>query len=112
MKCINCGATENLELHHVVPLALGGNDIESNKVYLCIKCHNLIHNRDLSMSRLAAESINFKKAKAEGRVGRPKYKKTQTFIDNEIKWKNGEITATEAIKRIGCSRATFYRYVN
>jgi len=68
--CINCGK-EAAELHHIVPLALGGNDIDSNKVWLCIECHNKIHNRSLDVRKLAAESLNFKKAIAEGRVGRP-----------------------------------------
>lgn len=51
-KCINCGK-EASELHHVIPLALGGNDIDSNKVWLCIKCHSLIHEKSLAMSSLA-----------------------------------------------------------
>ena len=44
--CINCGKKAD-ELHHVVPLALGGNDIDSNKVWLCTDCHSIIHNRSL-----------------------------------------------------------------
>lgn len=108
-KCINCGATENLELHHVVPLALGGNDIESNKVYLCVKCHCLIHNKDLSMSRLATESINFKKAVSEGRVGRPSAKRTKEYLEAYKEWKEGKITAKEAMKRAGVSSATWYK---
>ena len=30
--CCNCGETDHIEYHHIVPLALGGNDIESNIV--------------------------------------------------------------------------------
>lgn len=42
MICINCGDYP-CELHHVVPLSLGGNDIETNKVPLCSKCHAKVH---------------------------------------------------------------------
>lgn len=27
--CCNCGATEDIEYHHIVPLLLGGNDVKS-----------------------------------------------------------------------------------
>lgn len=40
--CVNCGAPATCE-HHIVPIALGGNDIPSNKVPLCDKCHGAIH---------------------------------------------------------------------
>lgn len=42
-ECVNCGTTENLEIHHIVPLSRGGNDIESNLVYLCSECHCKAH---------------------------------------------------------------------
>lgn len=35
--CCNCGATEDIEYHHIVPLLLGGNDVKSNIVPLCYK---------------------------------------------------------------------------
>lgn len=41
--CVNCGSTESIEYHHIVPLALGGNDTESNMVALCHQCHKAAH---------------------------------------------------------------------
>ena len=41
-RCINCGSTEELELHHVMPLEIGGNDIPSNMVVLCYDCHKAV----------------------------------------------------------------------
>ena len=41
--CCNCGATEDIEYHHIVPLLLGGNDVKSNIVPLCCKCHKAAH---------------------------------------------------------------------
>lgn len=42
-RCINCGSDECIEYHHIIPLFLGGNDIESNIVPLCHKCHQVAH---------------------------------------------------------------------
>lgn len=42
-KCKNCGAEENIEYHHVVPLFLGGQDKLDNMIALCQKCHKAAH---------------------------------------------------------------------
>lgn len=41
--CYNCGSTECTELHHVVPLKLGGTNNISNIVVLCSRCHKAAH---------------------------------------------------------------------
>lgn len=41
--CYNCGETENIEYHHVVPLKLGGTNNTSNIVALCHRCHCAAH---------------------------------------------------------------------
>jgi 5-methylcytosine-specific restriction protein A len=38
-RCVNCGACEHLEVHHVVPLRAGGTDEPGNLVTLCRACH-------------------------------------------------------------------------
>ena len=38
-KCEECGATIDLELHHIVPVACGGSNEQSNLKVLCHKCH-------------------------------------------------------------------------
>lgn len=43
-RCVNCGSEEYIELHHVVPLILGGANRISNIVPLCHKCHMAAHN--------------------------------------------------------------------
>ncbi len=100
-----------MEQHHVVPLSLGGNDIDSNKVWLCIKCHNLIHSRSLNCGALAAKSPNYLKAVAEHKVGRPRVKTNKDFYDAVKAWRSGAITAVEAMKRAGMTKATFYNVV-
>src|SRR5574344_1372320 len=43
LSCINCGNADDLTYHHVIPLSIGGNDVNSNIVCLCDKCHTLLH---------------------------------------------------------------------
>lgn len=100
-----------MEQHHVVPLSLGSNDIDSNKVWLCIKCHNLIHSRSLNCGALATKSPNFLKAVAEHRVGRPPVETSKDFYEAVKLWRSGEIKAVEAYKRAGMKKATFYNVV-
>lgn len=41
--CCNCGEVDNLELHHIIPLLLGGTNRPSNLVWLCNRCHKSAH---------------------------------------------------------------------
>ena len=40
--CGKCGCTENLELHHMTPLFLGGTDSDENLLWLCHECHSKV----------------------------------------------------------------------
>ena len=42
-SCYNCGSSEDVEYHHIVPLKLGGTNRFSNIVPLCHKCHKAAH---------------------------------------------------------------------
>lgn len=39
-QCGMCGSTEQLELHHLLPIVLGGTNDERNLIFLCETCHN------------------------------------------------------------------------
>ena len=42
LTCNRCGKSENLEIHHIIPVAQwGGNDI-NNLMLLCQDCHKII----------------------------------------------------------------------
>lgn len=41
--CGCCGNEEKLELHHIIPISLGGNDDYYNLIYLCFNCHKKMH---------------------------------------------------------------------
>lgn len=42
-RCVNCGSDDNIEFHHIVPLAIGGTNNYGNVVPLCWRCHKAIH---------------------------------------------------------------------
>jgi 5-methylcytosine-specific restriction endonuclease McrA len=39
--CGWCGSTENLDLHHMLPVFLGGTNDSRNLIFLCEKCHQM-----------------------------------------------------------------------
>jgi hypothetical protein len=39
-ECQNCGTSENLELHHIIPLMDGGTHEPWNLMTLCMSCHH------------------------------------------------------------------------
>ena len=58
------------------------------------------------------EGIAAQKAKGIYTGGRPKVTVDQKLFDAVIKrWKTGEVTAIQAMKELGLSKATFYRMV-
>ena len=64
------------------------------------------YEREINAER---REFGFRKAVEEERVGRPTAQRTPEFEAALKEWKAGKITATEAIKRAGVSRATFYK---
>lgn len=40
-KCAVCGA-DNAELHHMIPLAFGGDNDPTNMIFLCKPCHDRV----------------------------------------------------------------------
>lgn len=42
-KCCNCGSTEHLIYHHIIPWEVGGNNIPSNIAVVCAECHGKVH---------------------------------------------------------------------
>ena len=64
------------------------------------------YEREINAER---REFSFRKAVEEERVGRPAAERTPEFEAAYKEWKAGNITATEATKRAGVSRATFYK---
>lgn len=93
--CYNCGSKEDIEYHHIVPLFLGGNDVESNIVPLCHKCHKAAH-CGRHMSHYADSSNSGRKPKA---TAEKDSKIFDMFID-------GEIGNKKCCELLGCSNKT------
>lgn len=64
------------------------------------------YEREINKER---REYGFNKAMKEGRVGRPATEYTDTFKAAYNAWKAQEITAVEAMKRTGVSKATWYK---
>lgn len=41
-RCANCGSTERLEWHHMIPAILGGTAEPENMICLCHDCHQAV----------------------------------------------------------------------
>lgn len=41
--CACCGSKKALELHHIIPISMGGKDEYYNLIYLCHNCHMQMH---------------------------------------------------------------------
>ena len=42
-RCVGCGNTRLLQVHHIIPVSAGGSDDPSNLITLCFDCHAQIH---------------------------------------------------------------------
>ena len=112
--CINCGSPA-VELHHVVPLSLGGNDIESNKVPLCSLCHTLIHGTNQDKRGVhwkELQKAGIEKAKVEGKYkGRkPKEYNIELFCKMLKEWRAGKRTAVSIQRAFNITAPTFYKW--
>lgn len=87
MNCVNCGADRDLKAYYIVPLNNGGNDVDSNKVYLCRKCAKL--------SKLSNTKKN----------GRPSFGNIEDFEDTMRDWFECRIGTKEAKALIGLKQS-------
>lgn len=97
MNCVNCGADRDLKVYYIVPLDNGGNDVDSNKVYLCRKCAKL--------SQLSNTKKN----------GRPSFGSIEDFEDTMRDWFECRIGTKEAKALIGLkqtNQSTWIRLKN
>lgn len=97
--CVNCGSSENLSYHHIVPVSLGGTNNISNIVRLCPTCHDKAH-----LGYGDIKKIGIFKAIQKNSLGR---KRLVELDDNTVqvlhKYFNCEIGAIEAKSLLGMS---------
>lgn len=102
-KCTICGHTGTTDVHHIVPISLGGPDTINNMIELCIDCHDKAHHQS---SYLNLRLRGIERAKAEG-----KYKGRQPSIDREefIRLKNEGYSTDDIAQEMQIGRASAYR---
>lgn len=44
-RCMNCGSSDGLEVHYIVPVSEGGTNTKGNLASLCFRCHNSAHGK-------------------------------------------------------------------
>ena len=80
-KCFECGSTENIHEHHVVPRCRGGK----KTIPICKKCHNLCHHENGNMTLKKLSKTKTKKTKNIGHIT-----KSEVFFSSIAKIKNKE----------------------
>jgi len=58
IRCKLCGAAENLQRHHIIPLLRGGEDSFRNRMMVCVRCHAKIHGHWVGIPRNYHEDLN------------------------------------------------------
>lgn len=95
-QCANCGATEGLELHHIVPIARGGRNTPENTVTLCCKCHAAAHDKFRQ------------KGPNSGRNKTKKPEDLNAVLEQVIA---GEMESREAWELLHVGHSLFYRWM-
>jgi hypothetical protein len=64
--CFECGSSEHIHQHHIIPKSLGG----TKTIPLCIVCHGKVHQKDfVKFNNLAKEGIK-RYVENGGKLGR------------------------------------------
>lgn len=92
-KCINCGSSDRVEFHHIVPVALGGTDTPSNIVPLCYICHKAAH--------IGRKTEDIKKSIGHEKGGRKCKIDDETFEGAFKKYIGGQIGKAKFCELIG-----------
>ena len=66
--CLQCGATHNLTIDHITPLAAGGTNDKSNLQTLCKSCNSLKSDKVDGISTRAGRSVGARKPDDYGNV--------------------------------------------
>ncbi len=67
--CAECGSTNGIELHHPIPISMGGKFV----IPLCSECHGKAHGmKRKNIGELTKEGIERAKARGQ-RLGRPPF---------------------------------------
>lgn len=91
-KCRICGSEENIEYHHIIALAVGGDNSLSNIIPLCYECHQKAHRTRNVRKYCAERSDNY------GRPSPLTYEQAEPILEQYFLCKIG---AKECWKKLG-----------
>ena len=112
VSCQNCGSSDHIEIHHIVPIVFGGSNKITNLASLCGVCHRLAHGDGKGTSVSARTSRGREAAMARGVKFGPKVKhKPEKLAAAAARASNKTMSVTAAARECGCSRATLYNYM-
>lgn len=112
-ECANCGETNDLDIHHIVPLAKGGTNRISNLVMLCLECHGKIHGVN-RVKHKELQRLGIEKAKERGvyKGKSKKYTETNESMKQALELfkdrKNNGYTVKKICNETGVSRTVLY----
>lgn len=112
-ECANCGETNDLDIHHIVPLAKGGTNRISNLVMLCLECHGKIHGVN-RVKHKELQRLGIEKAKKRGvyKGKSKKYTETNESMKQALELfkdrKNNGYTVKKICNETGVSRTVLY----
>ena len=104
LKCGCCESVENLEYHHIVPIALGGSNLLTNYVCLCNNCHKTMHT--------GISGLNY------GKLGMIRKKEQEPpfdiklFAELLVKYNHRQITKVKMAECLKISRPTLDNWIN
>jgi transposase-like protein len=80
--CFECGDTENIHQHHVIPKSLGG----TKTIPLCETCHGRVHQKDLVKFNNLAKQGRKRYVENGGKLGRKEgsAESIETFMSKPV----------------------------
>jgi hypothetical protein len=102
--CQNCLDTEDLVIHHIVPLIVGGTNHLTNLCVLCEDCHAKIH-RNTDENKISIKELSI------AGLHKKKLKDSEDMVEAAEMYKDGLLTVKEITKITGVSRSALYEYL-
>lgn len=85
-RCELCGSPKKVELHHIVPLVAGGEDVLDNWICICKSCHSKLTPNSL-LTKLGLKKLNTRNCVVDFRNGF--YERLYKEMDSGAGWLDG-----------------------
>lgn len=56
-RCNLCWKNDEVQIHHIVPIEMGGNNSEENLIVLCLICHSKVHTKKMMARNFRAKTL-------------------------------------------------------